>query len=53
VAEGIETPTQAQAVTALGCELGQGFLLGRPMPPAALAATVRAQVAQRLRVAAG
>ena len=53
VAEGIETTTQAQAVAALGCELGQGYLLGRPMPPAALAATVRAQVAQRLRVAAG
>ncbi len=53
VAEGIETTTQARAVAALGCELGQGYLLGRPMPPAALAATVRAQVAQRLRVAAG
>ena len=30
VAEGIETPTQLAAVTALGCEFGQGFFLGRP-----------------------
>jgi diguanylate cyclase (GGDEF)-like protein/PAS domain S-box-containing protein len=30
VAEGIETPAQLAAVTELGCDLGQGFLLGRP-----------------------
>jgi EAL domain-containing protein (putative c-di-GMP-specific phosphodiesterase class I) len=30
VAEGIETPRQLASVTALGCDLGQGFLLGRP-----------------------
>ena len=34
VAEGIERPEQRD----LGCELGQGYLLGRPMPPRALAA---------------
>jgi diguanylate cyclase (GGDEF)-like protein len=32
VAEGIETATQLEAVRELGCDLGQGFLLGRPAP---------------------
>ena len=30
IAEGIETHQQAEALTALGCSLGQGFLLARP-----------------------
>lgn len=30
VAEGIETPGQLCAVTTLGCDLGQGYFLGRP-----------------------
>lgn len=33
VAEGIETPEQLAAATALGCDLGQGFFLGRPTDP--------------------
>jgi diguanylate cyclase len=33
-AEGIETPEQLRFVRALGCELGQGFYFGRPMPTA-------------------
>ncbi len=32
LAEGIETAEQQQAVTAMGCELGQGYHLGRPTP---------------------
>ena len=32
VAEGIETDEQRSALMALGCELGQGYLLGRPAP---------------------
>jgi predicted signal transduction protein with EAL and GGDEF domain len=32
LAEGIETAEQLQAVTAMGCELGQGYHLGRPAP---------------------
>ncbi len=31
IAEGVETSTQAQAVTGLGCALAQGYLFGRPM----------------------
>ena len=34
VAEGIETVEQRNALVALGCEYGQGFLLGRPAPMA-------------------
>jgi EAL domain-containing protein (putative c-di-GMP-specific phosphodiesterase class I) len=32
VAEGIETEAQRQALLALGCELGQGYLFARPAP---------------------
>jgi EAL domain-containing protein (putative c-di-GMP-specific phosphodiesterase class I) len=31
VAEGIERPDQLEALRALGCETGQGYLIGRPM----------------------
>lgn len=33
VAEGIETASQLRTMRELGCEIGQGFLLGRPVPP--------------------
>ena len=32
IPEGIEEPEQAEALRALGCRLGQGFLFGRPVP---------------------
>ncbi len=32
VAEGIETLEQAHALRALGCTIGQGYFLGRPLP---------------------
>jgi EAL domain-containing protein (putative c-di-GMP-specific phosphodiesterase class I) len=32
-AEGVETDDQATALGELGCQLGQGFLFGRPQPP--------------------
>lgn len=32
VGEGIETRDELDALTELGCQLGQGFLLGRPAP---------------------
>ena len=34
IAEGIETPTQRAALLRMGCEFGQGYLLGRPAPVA-------------------
>lgn len=33
IAEGIERPSQLQSLRALGCDLGQGWHLGRPVPP--------------------
>ncbi len=32
VAEGIENKTQEDLLTDLGCDIGQGFLLGKPIP---------------------
>jgi diguanylate cyclase (GGDEF)-like protein/PAS domain S-box-containing protein len=40
--EGIETADQRDALIELGCKHGQGYLLGRPVPPVELAATLRA-----------
>jgi diguanylate cyclase (GGDEF)-like protein/PAS domain S-box-containing protein len=37
VAEGIETETQREALRALGCELGQGYLWSPPRPEEAIA----------------
>jgi EAL domain-containing protein (putative c-di-GMP-specific phosphodiesterase class I) len=37
VAEGIETREQLEDLRRLGCDLGQGFLLGTPAPPDHLA----------------
>jgi EAL domain-containing protein (putative c-di-GMP-specific phosphodiesterase class I) len=34
VAEGIETEQQRDLLVTLGCDVGQGFLLGRPMDAA-------------------
>ena len=36
IAEGIETETQLERLRGLGCELGQGFLLGRPTDSASI-----------------
>ena len=32
VAEGVESEAVRSELQALGCDVGQGFLLGRPMP---------------------
>jgi EAL domain-containing protein (putative c-di-GMP-specific phosphodiesterase class I) len=37
IAEGVETQAEADTLTRLGIELGQGYLYGRPMPVADLA----------------
>lgn len=43
VAEGIETEEQAQHMSAMGCDKGQGYWFGRPMDPAALVVWIRAR----------
>ncbi|MFN8629157.1 MAG: EAL domain-containing protein [Chloroflexota bacterium] len=53
VAEGIEQEVQARALAEMGCDMAQGFLLARPLEPAALAALVHAQQARRRALAAG
>ena len=40
VAEGIETEQQRELVAGLGCDVGQGFLLGRPLSAVQAAALV-------------
>ena len=35
VAEGLETPTQLEALRVIGCDYAQGYLLGRPLPAGA------------------
>ncbi|MDA8080662.1 MAG: EAL domain-containing protein [Actinomycetota bacterium] len=40
IAEGVETDEQAGLLIQLGCQLGQGFHFGKPMPPADLAASL-------------
>ena len=42
VAEGIETKEQAEMMLWLGCEFGQGYFYGRPMPAHELAASISA-----------
>ncbi|MFZ2540194.1 MAG: EAL domain-containing protein, partial [Gallionella sp.] len=46
VAEGIETPEQLACLTKLGCNLGQGYLLGHPL--SAEAATQLLEIRQTL-----
>jgi diguanylate cyclase (GGDEF)-like protein len=41
VAEGIETEAVQEALTALGCQTGQGYFISRPQPADALTATLR------------
>jgi diguanylate cyclase (GGDEF)-like protein len=45
IAEGIETPAQRSALLRMGCEFGQGYLLGRPAPIDQWAGTSPAAVA--------
>ncbi len=42
VAEGVETEEQARTIQLLGCQLGQGWLYGEPMPAESIQALVAA-----------
>jgi PAS domain S-box-containing protein len=51
IAEGVETQEQAEMLLALGCEMGQGWLFGKPAPAEQLGEITRAQAPVRLRLA--
>jgi EAL domain-containing protein (putative c-di-GMP-specific phosphodiesterase class I) len=46
IAEGIETHGQAQRLRELGCQMGQGFHLSRPLTPEQLGALLDWQLAE-------
>ncbi len=47
IAEGIENPNQAKILRELGCNFGQGYLYGKPMPPEQLEAFFRQNAKER------
>jgi diguanylate cyclase (GGDEF)-like protein len=53
VAEGIEHDQQHSQLQALGCELGQGFLFARPVPPEQIEALMREEAGAEAELAAG
>ncbi|WP_319783946.1 bifunctional diguanylate cyclase/phosphodiesterase [Oceanisphaera sp. IT1-181] len=50
VAEGIEDAAQQAKLAQLGCDLGQGYWLARPMPAAAMSEELMAKAARNLSV---
>jgi EAL domain-containing protein (putative c-di-GMP-specific phosphodiesterase class I) len=52
VAEGIERQDQLDRLKSLGCELGQGYLLGRPLPAGETARVLAEASSHRFRPAA-
>ena len=49
VAIGIEKAADAMALVSMGCDFGQGFLLGQPMPEERFISLLRQRAAQRKR----
>jgi EAL domain-containing protein (putative c-di-GMP-specific phosphodiesterase class I) len=45
IAEGVETPAQAAKLLELGCDLGQGYGIARPMPAADMVPWARGFIA--------
>jgi EAL domain-containing protein (putative c-di-GMP-specific phosphodiesterase class I) len=53
VAIGVETSAQAQALQQIGCDVGQGFLYGHPLPLEQLIAMIKQRAAtQNFKIAA-
>jgi diguanylate cyclase (GGDEF)-like protein/PAS domain S-box-containing protein len=49
VAEGVETPEQAECLRELGCDEMQGYLLSRPLPPDAFVTWLLQRLAQQMQ----
>ncbi|GGC44786.1 hypothetical protein GCM10011504_23980 [Siccirubricoccus deserti] len=49
VAEGVEEPAQVEALVGLGCDSGQGWLFGRPVPAEAVPALILQAMPSLLR----
>jgi EAL domain-containing protein (putative c-di-GMP-specific phosphodiesterase class I) len=43
IAEGVETDHQLDQIKEMNCQFGQGFLIARPMPPAAIDAWIETE----------
>ncbi len=50
VAEGIETPEQAEVLEMLGCDIGQGWLFGRPISASMISSALGAWVPQKISI---
>ena len=50
IAEGVETEEQAEMLLLLGCEMGQGWLFGRPVPAEQLSGVTSARGPIKLRL---